>query len=48
MGGEQEVRRAGRKPSLPWRTAGEVALLAVKIMAAVAALYGALKGGGLA
>jgi hypothetical protein len=49
MVGEQEVRRRpSGKLGRRWRAAGDVALMILQIAAAVAALYGALKGSGLA
>ncbi|GAA4606253.1 hypothetical protein BJY16_005734 [Actinoplanes octamycinicus] len=44
-GEPKDCRPTGKR--LSWRTAGEAAFLLLRIAAGVAALYGALKGGGL-
>ena len=44
-GEPKDCRSAGKRPS--WQAAGEAAFLLLRIAAGVAALYGALKGGGL-
>jgi len=44
-GEPKDCRSAGKR--LSWQAAGEAAFLLLRIAAGVAALYGALKGGGL-
>lgn len=48
MGGEHDARSSSERLGVPWRTAGEIALLIMNLAAGAAALYGVLKGSGLA